>query len=504
MLPAALRLAGGRAPILVPVPLTRARLRERGFNQAELLAQALSGRTGWPIDGLLRRERGGPALARLGRRERERVAERAYSINPDSLRDLAPHPEVLIVDDVITTGATGWRAPKPLARQAQSAWASSVSPAPTLSQNRADCEWTVGLVRDTFRVQAMVSSTWNPQTGVTHMSVKVGINGFGRIGRNILRSALQQGMGELDLVAINDLTDAATLAHLFKYDSVHGVYDGQVEVDGNALVIDGERFDVLSVRNPAELPWADLGADVIFEATGLFRKRVDAAKHLDAGARKVVITAPAPDPDVTLVLGVNGGDYDPATHDIISNASCTTNCVAPAVKVLVDEFGFESGLMTTVHSYTNDQRILDLPHKDLRRARAAAVSIIPTTTGAAKATGLVIPEVEGKIDGMAMRVPTPNVSIVDLVANLGRDTSAAEVNDAYRRAAAGSLKGILGYEDAPLVSIDYVGNPHSSIIDGLSTSVIGGRMVKVISWYDNEWGYSTRCVDLARSIGQSL
>jgi glyceraldehyde 3-phosphate dehydrogenase len=337
------------------------------------------------------------------------------------------------------------------------------------------------------------------------MSVKIGINGFGRIGRNILRSALQQGMGELDLVAINDLTDAATLAHLFKYDSVHGVYDGQVEVDGNALVIDGERFDVLSVRNPADLPWADLGAEVVFEATGLFRKRADAAKHLEAGARKVVITAPAPDPDVTLVLGVNGEDYDPATHDIISNASCTTNCVAPAVKVLVDEFGFESGLMTTVHSYTNDQRILDLPHKDLRRARAAAVSIIPTTTGAAKATGLVIPAVDGKIDGMAMRVPTPNVSIVDLVANVGRDTTVAEVNDAFRSAAeSGPLKGILGYEEAPLVSIDYVGNPHSSIIDGLSTSVIGGRMVKVISWYDNEWGYSTRCVDLARAIGQSL
>ena len=337
------------------------------------------------------------------------------------------------------------------------------------------------------------------------MSVKIGINGFGRIGRNILRSALQQGMGELDLVAINDLTDAATLAHLFKYDSVHGVYDGQVDVDGNALVIDGERFDVLSVRNPADLPWADLGAEVVFEATGLFRKRADAAKHLEAGARKVVITAPAPDPDVTLVLGVNGEDYDPATHDIISNASCTTNCVAPAVKVLVDEFGFESGLMTTVHSYTNDQRILDLPHKDLRRARAAAVSIIPTTTGAAKATGLVIPAVDGKIDGMAMRVPTPNVSIVDLVANVGRDTTAAEVNDAFRSASeAGPLKGILGYEDAPLVSIDYVGNPHSSIIDGLSTSVIGSRMVKVISWYDNEWGYSTRCVDLARTIGQRL
>jgi len=336
------------------------------------------------------------------------------------------------------------------------------------------------------------------------MSVKIAINGFGRIGRNILRAALQEGMGELDLVAINDLTDAATLGHLFKYDSVHGTYDGDVQVDGNALVIDGERFDVLSVRDPADLPWSELGVDIVFEATGLFRKRSDASKHLEAGARKVVITAPAPDPDVSIVLGVNGDDYDPASHDIISNASCTTNCVAPAVKVLVDEFGFESGLMTTVHSYTNDQRILDLPHKDLRRARAAAVSIIPTTTGAAKATGLVIPAVRGKIDGMAMRVPTPNVSIVDLVANLGRDTTVEEVNDAYRHAAEGSLKGILAYEESLLVSVDYVGNPNSSIIDGPSTSVVAGRLVKVISWYDNEWAYSMRCVDLARYIGQSL
>jgi glyceraldehyde 3-phosphate dehydrogenase len=336
------------------------------------------------------------------------------------------------------------------------------------------------------------------------MSVKIAINGFGRIGRNILRAALQQGMGDLDLVAINDLTDAPTLGHLFKYDSVHGVFDGDVQVDGNSLVIDGERFDVLSVRDPAELPWADLGVDIVFEATGLFRKRPDASKHLEAGAGKVVITAPAPDPDVTLVLGVNARDYDPAVHHIISNASCTTNCVAPAVKVLVDSFGFESGLMTTVHSYTNDQRILDLPHKDLRRARAAAVSIIPTTTGAAKATGLVIPAVKGRIDGMAMRVPTPNVSIVDLVANVGRDTTADEVNEAYRSAASGDLKGILAYEDSPLVSIDYVGNPHSSIIDGPSTSVIEGRLVKVISWYDNEWAYSRRCVDLARYIGEDL
>jgi glyceraldehyde 3-phosphate dehydrogenase len=336
------------------------------------------------------------------------------------------------------------------------------------------------------------------------MSVKIAINGFGRIGRNILRAALKQGMGELDLVAINDLTDATTLGHLFKYDSVHGVYPGAVDVEGSSLVVDGERFDVLSERDPAALPWKELGVDIVFEATGLFRKRADASKHLDAGARKVVITAPAPDPDVTVVLGVNDGAYDPSEHHIISNASCTTNCVAPAVKVLVDEFGFESGLMTTVHSYTNDQRILDLPHKDLRRARAAAVSIIPTTTGAAKATGLVIPEVAGRIDGMAMRVPTPDVSIVDLVANLSRDTSVEEVNEAYRSAAEDSLKGILAYEERPLVSIDYVGNPHGSIIDALSTSVIGGRLVKVISWYDNEWGYSVRCVDLVRHIGHSL
>jgi glyceraldehyde 3-phosphate dehydrogenase len=336
------------------------------------------------------------------------------------------------------------------------------------------------------------------------MSVRIAINGFGRIGRNILRSALQEGMGELDLVAINDLTDAATLGHLFEYDSVHGVYDGRVEVDGSALVVDGERFEVLSVRDPADLPWSDLGVDIVFEATGIFRKRADAAKHMDAGARKVVITAPAPDPDVTLVLGVNADDYDPDSHDIISNAGCTTNCVAPAVKVLVDSFGFRSGLMTTVHSYTNDQRILDLPHKDLRRARAAAVSIIPTTTGAAKATGIVIPAVQGKLDGMAMRVPTPNVSIVDLVANVGRDTSVEEVNSAFRDASERGLKGILAYEDKPLVSIDYVGNPHSSIIDGPSTAVIGGSLVKVIAWYDNEWGYSTRCVDLARHIGGML
>jgi len=336
------------------------------------------------------------------------------------------------------------------------------------------------------------------------MAVKIAINGFGRIGRNILRSALKEGLGDLDVVAINDLTDAATLAHLFKYDSVHGTFGGTVEIDGNDLIIDGERFTVLSERDPAKLPWAELGADIVFEATGLFRKRPDAQKHLDAGAKKVVITAPAVDPDLTLVLGVNDDSYDPATHNIISNASCTTNCVAPVVKVLLESFGFRNGLMTTVHSYTNDQSILDLPHKDLRRARAAAVSIIPTSTGAAKATGLVLPAVKGKIDGMAMRVPTPNVSIVDLVATVERSTNVEEVNAAMKAASEGALAGILGYEESPLVSIDYVGDPRSSIVDGLCTAVVDGNLVKVVSWYDNEWGYSSRCVDLARRIGEHL
>ena len=336
------------------------------------------------------------------------------------------------------------------------------------------------------------------------MSIRIAINGFGRIGRNVLRSALG-GRGEnLDLVAINDLTDAATLAHLFEFDSVHGRYPGSVSVDGSAIIVDDERFEVLSERDPAQLPWGELGVDVVIESTGFFRKRPDAAKHLEAGARKVIISAPAVNPDVTLLMGVNHDDYDPDTHDIVSNASCTTNCVAPVVKVLLDEFGFERGLMTTVHSYTNDQAILDAPHKDLRRARAAAMSIIPTTTGAAKATSLVVPEVEGKLDGMAMRVPTPDVSIVDLVAVVGRETSAEEVNDAFRTAAAGSLEGVLAVEDRPLVSVDYVGNPHSSTIDAGLTSVIDGTLVKVIAWYDNEWGYSSRCVDLANLVGSRL
>jgi glyceraldehyde 3-phosphate dehydrogenase len=335
------------------------------------------------------------------------------------------------------------------------------------------------------------------------MSIRVAINGFGRIGRNVLRAAKQSGAGGIDFIAVNDLTDTRTLAHLLRHDSVHGHYPGTVEAREDSLVVDGDEVKVLSEKDPARLPWGDLGVDVVIESTGRFTNREDAAKHLDAGARKVIISAPAKNEDVTLVLGVNEDAYDPQNHHVVSNASCTTNCLAPVVKVLLDEFGFRRGLMTTVHSYTNDQQILDLPHKDLRRARAAAVSIIPTTTGAAKATGLVIPEVKGKIDGMAMRVPTPNVSIVDLTAELGRDVTKEEVNDALRRAAEGRLKGILAYEEEELVSVDFVGNPNSSIVDAPATNVMSG-LVKVVAWYDNEWGYSSRCVDLARYMGERL
>ena len=336
------------------------------------------------------------------------------------------------------------------------------------------------------------------------MALRMAINGFGRIGRNILRVALQGEHGDLDFVAVNDLTDNETLAHLFKYDSVHRRFPGMVRVEGTDLVIDDERVRGLSERDPGALPWGELDIDVVIEATGLFRSRDQAAKHLEAGARKVIITAPAKEPDVTIVLGVNADQYDPERHDVISNASCTTNCIAPVVKVLLEEFGFENGLMTTIHSYTNDQRLLDLQHKDLRRARAAAMSIIPTTTGAAKAVGLVIPDVQGKLDGMAMRVPTPDVSIVDLVAMVAKDTTEEEVNAAFRAAAEGPLGGILEYTEEPLVSMDFTGHPASSIVDGLSTCVIGGRMLKVISWYDNEWGYSNRCIDLARFVAERL
>jgi glyceraldehyde 3-phosphate dehydrogenase len=330
------------------------------------------------------------------------------------------------------------------------------------------------------------------------MAVKVGINGFGRIGRNIMRAAL--GDKNIDFVAVNDLTNAATLAHLLKYDSVLGNLQAKVEAKGDAISVDGDEFKVLSMRDPAQLPWKDLGVDIVFESTGLFTKRDDAAKHVAAGAKKVVITAPAKGPDLTVVLGVNDEKYDPAKHEIISNASCTTNCLAPLAKVIHQKFGIRKGWMTTIHSYTNDQQLLDLPHKDLRRARAAALSMIPTTTGAAVAVGEVLPELKGRLDGFAMRVPTPNVSVVDLAALVDRKTSGEEVNAALREAAAGSLKGILAYSDEELVSIDFKGNAHSSIVDSPYTKVMDGDFVKVLSWYDNEWGYSNRCVDLLRLL----
>ncbi len=336
------------------------------------------------------------------------------------------------------------------------------------------------------------------------MSIRVAINGFGRIGRNVLRAAKQSPSSNLDFVAINDLTSSATLAHLLKYDSVHGAYPGSVEVTGDGLVVDGDEILVFSEPDPANLPWHELGVDVVVESTGRFRTRELASKHLEAGAAKVVISAPAKDEDITIVLGVNEDLYDPDGHDIISNASCTTNCLAPVAKVLSERFGFVRGLMTTIHAYTSGQAVLDGPHKDLRRARAAAVSMIPTTTGAAKAISLVLPELEGKLDGMAIRVPTPDVSVVDLVAEVETDVSAEQINDALRAAAESDLAGFLRVEEQPLVSADFTGEPASSVVDALSTAVMDGRMVKVLAWYDNEWGYSSRVVDLVEYVGQRL
>lgn len=324
---------------------------------------------------------------------------------------------------------------------------------------------------------------------------KVGINGFGRIGREVFRVAFTNP--DVEVVAVNDLTDAETLAHLLKYDSVHGTFPHEVTVDGDNIVVDGQKVKVLAQTDPAKLPWGELGVEIVVESTGRFTEGPKAAAHIAAGAKKVIISAPAKQEDITIVMGVNEDKYDPEKHNIISNASCTTNCLAPFTKVLMEKFGIESGLMTTVHSYTNDQRILDLPHKDLRRARAAACSIIPTTTGAAKAVALVLPELKGKLNGFAMRVPTPNVSITDLTVLLQKDTTAEEINAALKEAAEGKLKGILGYNELPLVSRDYNGCPLSSIVDGLSTMMVGPRMAKVVSWYDNEWGYSNRVVDLA-------
>jgi glyceraldehyde 3-phosphate dehydrogenase len=330
------------------------------------------------------------------------------------------------------------------------------------------------------------------------MAVKVGINGFGRIGRLFLRASVNSK--DFEIVAINDLTDSKTLAHLLKYDSVHGIFKADVKHSENSISVNNKEIKILAVADPEKLPWKDLGVEIVLESTGRFTDKASVSKHINAGAKWVIVSAPAKDPDVTVCMGVNEETLDPSKHKIISNASCTTNCLAPVAKVLNQEFGIVRGLMTTIHSYTNDQRILDLPHKDLRRARAAAVSMIPTTTGAAKAVGLVLPELKGKLDGMAIRVPTPNVSIVDLVVEVKKDTTAEEVNAAFKKAAEGKLKGILQYTDEPLVSIDFNGNDHSSIVDSSVTKVIEGKMVKVIAWYDNEVGYSTRLRDLIAYI----
>jgi glyceraldehyde 3-phosphate dehydrogenase len=334
------------------------------------------------------------------------------------------------------------------------------------------------------------------------MPIRVGINGFGRIGRNVVRAAKAMKASELEFVAVNDLTDTKTLAHLLKYDSVHGRFPGEVSPEGDGIRVDGKTVRVLSEKEPAKLPWKDLGVEVVLESTGRFTDRDQAALHLAGGAKKVIISAPAKKEDITIVYGVNHEAYDPGKHHIISNASCTTNCLVPVVKVILDRFGFVSGFMTTIHSYTNDQQILDLPHKDLRRARAAALSIIPTTTGAAKATSLVLPEVKGKIDGVSLRVPTPDVSVVALTCVVEKATSADEVNGAFRQAAkSGPLKSVLAVSDEPLVSVDYLGSLQSSTIDALSTNVVGGTLVNVTSWYDNEMGYSARCVDLLQYVG---
>jgi glyceraldehyde 3-phosphate dehydrogenase len=336
------------------------------------------------------------------------------------------------------------------------------------------------------------------------MAIRVGINGFGRIGRQVLRAARQQNVADIEIVAVNDLTDTKTLAHLFKYDSVHRTYQGDVEARASSIVVDGSDIKVFAEKDPSNLKWRDLGVDVVLESTGRFTSADAARKHIDAGAKKVIISAPAKGEDITIVMGVNESKYDAAKHSIVSNASCTTNCLVPMVKVILDNFGFVRGSMVTVHSYTNDQQILDLPHKDLRRARAAAMSIIPTTTGAAKATSLVIPELKGKIDGIAIRVPTPDVSLTDLAVVVEKPVTMAQVNGAFKAAADGAMNGILQYTEEELVSCDYIGNPHSCILDAKSTNVVDGLLIKVSGWYDNEWGYASRCVDLLRYVGARL
>jgi len=332
------------------------------------------------------------------------------------------------------------------------------------------------------------------------MAIRVGINGFGRIGRSLFRAAYKDP--EIEFVAVNDITDARTLAHLLKYDSIMGIFKEEVKWTDNSILVQGKEIKVFAEKDPANIPWKDLGVEIVVEATGKFKTKAEANKHLQAGAKRVIFSAPATDPDITIVMGVNEKAYDPQNHFVLSNASCTTNCVAPVAKVLHDAFGIEKAFMTTIHAYTNDQRILDQPHKDLRRARAAAVSQIPTTTGAAKAVGLVMPELKGKIDGIAIRVPTPNISLVNLVALLKKKVSVQEVNEAFKRAAANELKGILDYTDEELVSVDFMGNPHSAIVDGPFTRLVDENLVEVLAWYDNEWGYSCRLYDLIKYIAR--
>ena len=336
------------------------------------------------------------------------------------------------------------------------------------------------------------------------MAIRVGINGFGRIGRQVLRAAKQAGLKDIDFVAVNDLTDTKTLAHLFKYDSVHREYQGDVRAGADSISVDGDEIKILAEKDPGKLPWKELGVDIVLESTGRFTEAAKAKAHIDGGAKKVIISAPAKGEDITIVMGVNHTKYDAGAHHIISNASCTTNCLVPMVKVVRDNFGFVRGSMVTIHSYTNDQSVLDMPHKDLRRARAAAISMIPTTTGAAKATSLVIPELKGKIDGMSVRVPTPDVSFTDLAVVVEKAVTIEQVNSAFKKAADGELKGILKYSDEELVSVDYIGNSHSCILDAKSTNVVDGLLLKVSGWYDNEWGYASRCVDLLQYVGGKL
>ncbi len=417
---------------LVPVPLAPRRQRERGYNQSARLATALSARWNIPLRDCLVRRRETRTQTALTPEARLANVAGAFETR---IGERGTRNSLVLVDDVFTTGS---------------------SP----------------------------------------MAVRVGINGFGRIGRNVLRAAVMAKQTAIEFVAVNDITDTKTLAHLLKYDSVHRRFPGTVEAKGDALVVNGKEIKVSAIKEPDKLPWKALGVDVVLESTGRFTDRVDADRHITAGARKVIISAPAKGEDITIVMGVNDQKYDPAKHHVLSNASCTTNCLVPVVKVVLDNWGFKHGFMTTVHSYTNDQQILDLPHKDLRRARAAALSIIPTTTGAAKATALVLPEVKGKIDGVSLRVPTPDVSIVDLTAEVEKKTTVDEVNAAFKQAAQGALKGILSVSDEPLVSVDYIGSLYSSVVDSMSTNVIDGTLIHISSWYDNEMGYSARCVDL--------